>query len=163
MTATFVKCPCNHCSGSIEFEESHLDQMATCPHCGSDTILYRPRTEGTPPKIPTDLEYQQALGAIEARRKSSARRRKIAKWIAIGCVVALVTWAVYQLAQTGELGPIMAAAPSGLLGAAIIVLGIWVCVLWIVFPVFVFHYLRELIRQQRTTNQLLKQRLTTDH
>lgn len=40
----FVTCPCQHCSGSIEFDASGLAQGETtnaeCPHCQMETILF---------------------------------------------------------------------------------------------------------------------------
>lgn len=42
MSATLAKCPCNHCSGHIEFETQHAGDDAPCPHCGLDTRLFIP-------------------------------------------------------------------------------------------------------------------------
>jgi HNH endonuclease len=48
----YVTCPCQHCSGKIEFDASQLDaaEKATvpCPHCGLETIIFAPKQEAPP-------------------------------------------------------------------------------------------------------------------
>ena len=50
----YVTCPCQHCSGKIEFDANQIDvtgaagnaltgQTIACPHCGLDTILFVPQ------------------------------------------------------------------------------------------------------------------------
>ena len=43
-----VKCPCNICSGHLEFDRSAVGSTVACPHCGMDTVLFIP-------KVPVDL------------------------------------------------------------------------------------------------------------
>jgi hypothetical protein len=38
----FATCPCNNCSGHIEFPADGVGQAITCPHCGLETVLFRP-------------------------------------------------------------------------------------------------------------------------
>lgn len=38
----YVKCPCNNCDVLIEFPEQGLGQTITCPHCGLETVLFKP-------------------------------------------------------------------------------------------------------------------------
>ena len=57
----FVSCPCQHCSGKIEFDADKLDitgeagsslpgQTIACPHCGLETILFiSPSSKQVPP------------------------------------------------------------------------------------------------------------------
>ena len=44
-----VKCPCQHCSGKIEFDCEDFKQgetrLAECPHCHLETKLFVPSTE----------------------------------------------------------------------------------------------------------------------
>jgi hypothetical protein len=40
--AAFMTCPCNSCSGHIEFPADAVGQNVGCPHCGLDTILFEP-------------------------------------------------------------------------------------------------------------------------
>jgi hypothetical protein len=42
----FMRCPCNNCSGHIEFPEGGVGQTIACPHCGLDTVLFRPAVIG---------------------------------------------------------------------------------------------------------------------
>lgn len=42
MKASLSKCLCNHCSAHVEFEPEHVGEAVICPHCGLETILYRP-------------------------------------------------------------------------------------------------------------------------
>ena len=43
-----LKCPCQHCGGSIEFPTDGLGQLATCPHCGAETTLFAPVAAESP-------------------------------------------------------------------------------------------------------------------
>ncbi len=42
----YVTCPCQHCSGNIEFDANQLDSAENitipCPHCGLETIIFVP-------------------------------------------------------------------------------------------------------------------------
>ncbi|HSY17531.1 MAG TPA: DUF4236 domain-containing protein [Candidatus Acidoferrales bacterium] len=38
----YIKCPCNNCDVFIEFPAHGLGQAVVCPHCGMDTILFKP-------------------------------------------------------------------------------------------------------------------------
>lgn len=44
-SGNLVTCPCNTCSGQLEFHETRVGEEVPCPHCGFDTILFRPPTE----------------------------------------------------------------------------------------------------------------------
>ena len=65
----YVTCPCQHCSGKIEFDADQIDvtgaagntltgQTIPCPHCGLDTIFIpnarQKMPSSSPPKIPLD-------------------------------------------------------------------------------------------------------------
>lgn len=41
----YLKCPCNNCDVLIEFPERGLGQTITCPHCGLETVLFKPATQ----------------------------------------------------------------------------------------------------------------------
>jgi DNA-directed RNA polymerase subunit RPC12/RpoP len=49
---TLAKCPCNNCSGNIEFESDYAGQTVPCPHCGLDTVLFLARIPLLQPVIP---------------------------------------------------------------------------------------------------------------
>lgn len=48
----YVTCPCQHCSGKIEFDASQLGATekitVPCPHCGLETIIFAPKQEAPP-------------------------------------------------------------------------------------------------------------------
>jgi hypothetical protein len=37
-----ITCSCNNCSGHIQFPANGLGQTINCPHCGVDTVLFKP-------------------------------------------------------------------------------------------------------------------------
>jgi holliday junction DNA helicase RuvB len=51
----YVTCPCQYCSGKIEFDANQLDAAENttvpCPHCGLETIIFVPKQQGVPPII----------------------------------------------------------------------------------------------------------------
>jgi TPR repeat protein len=50
----YVTCPCQYCSGKIEFDANQLDAenpTVLCPHCGLETIIFIPQSQGVPPVI----------------------------------------------------------------------------------------------------------------
>jgi holliday junction DNA helicase RuvB len=55
----FVTCPCQHCSGKIEFDANQLDAAenitVSCPHCGLETIIFVPQQQEVPPVIQQSL------------------------------------------------------------------------------------------------------------
>ena len=48
----YVTCPCQHCSGKIEFDANQLDGVENiavcCPHCELETIIFAPKQEVPP-------------------------------------------------------------------------------------------------------------------
>ena len=38
----YIKCPCNNCDIFIEFPVHGVGQSITCPHCGMETVLFKP-------------------------------------------------------------------------------------------------------------------------
>jgi len=45
---SYIKCPCNNCGGFIEFPAHGVGQTITCPHCRTETILFKPVSTATP-------------------------------------------------------------------------------------------------------------------
>jgi hypothetical protein len=56
MSEIMVKCPCQHCSGKIEFDAGDFKQgetrLAECPHCHLETNLFIPNFQTTESSIP---------------------------------------------------------------------------------------------------------------
>jgi Zn finger protein HypA/HybF involved in hydrogenase expression len=38
----YIKCSCNNCEIFIEFPAHGLGQTIACPHCGMETVLFKP-------------------------------------------------------------------------------------------------------------------------
>jgi hypothetical protein len=43
----YIKCPCQHCDVYIEFPAHGLGQSIACPHCGMETVLFKPGSLAT--------------------------------------------------------------------------------------------------------------------
>ena len=54
----YVTCPCQHCSGKIEFDSNELDPAENttvpCPHCGFETTIFVPEQK-VPPVVSEDI------------------------------------------------------------------------------------------------------------
>ena len=79
----YVTCPCQHCSGKIEFDANQLDAAENttvpCPHCGLETIIFVPQQQGVPPiisdesfnlRLTEDAKCQTDLGIAYFRQKN---------------------------------------------------------------------------------------------
>lgn len=53
-----VRCRCQHCSQSIEFEIAQAGTNATCPSCGMETLLFIPRDPKPERKVPESVMQQ---------------------------------------------------------------------------------------------------------
>lgn len=73
--ATFLKCKCDHCEASLEFEVPHAGEIISCPVCGSETTLRLPLVQ--PPILPPIDETRRA-----ATKSFWAREERIAKRVA---------------------------------------------------------------------------------
>ncbi|MBI3414228.1 MAG: hypothetical protein HY043_02730 [Verrucomicrobia bacterium] len=90
-----LSCPCNHCSVAIEYPPELVDQNATCPHCGLETLLFQPHTGELVPStrstgngvfgwISNKLEQRKQRKAheeAERLRIEAERARKRQEWI----------------------------------------------------------------------------------
>jgi Holliday junction DNA helicase RuvB len=67
----YVTCPCQYCSGKIEFDANQLDAAGNttvpCPHCGLETIVFLPPIE---PSSDENLSLQPVFQ--EERKQKSA-------------------------------------------------------------------------------------------
>jgi|SRR6185312_1958262 len=48
MNTFLVKCKCQHCNQSLEFEADRAGETVPCPNCGMDTQLFIPQTGRLP-------------------------------------------------------------------------------------------------------------------
>ena len=64
----YVTCPCQHCSGKIEFDANQLDAVENitvpCPHCGLETKIFLPEQK-VPPVISDDDFHLHPVREVE--------------------------------------------------------------------------------------------------
>jgi tetratricopeptide (TPR) repeat protein len=72
----YVTCPCQYCSGKIEFDASTFDKGETrtvlCPHCGLETIIFVPEQK-VPPVIPDERIVERAEKQLSKPPSNSGR------------------------------------------------------------------------------------------
>jgi hypothetical protein len=62
---TIARCPCNLCSGTIEFDVSQAGSATSCPHCSMETTLFVPQrgqSESAPTFEPVEETFFQGGG-----------------------------------------------------------------------------------------------------
>jgi len=137
-----VKCSCQHCGGSIEFDADELErsgstgrrvlgQVVDCPHCGKPTQLYLNLAEFVAPK-------------------TSVQPKKIKYiWIYIlAGIVLIVGLACFFGEQIGnfiaEAFPIVGGALGGIISLVVFILVLILAAFWIIFPWMVYSMLGRL-------------------
>jgi len=132
-----VKCNCNNCSAHLEFDSASAGTVIVCPKCGIETQLY----------VPVNPSNQQLPKSNKLKRDNLKFGIITAGGVMVVGLVSLliIYWhqIIHPLAEV--LGGTAAAVVGTVLALAVIV---W-AVLWIVFPVFVYYQLNELIKLQR--------------
>jgi len=92
--ATLVKCKCQHCNQSIEFDSEGDGQMIPCPNCGMETKLFVP---ASPPAFKPDVKIEKPLPA-----KSPAKPSAFVTTI-INLLLCLVSLALIAQGCAGEM------------------------------------------------------------
>lgn len=132
-----VKCNCNNCSAHLEFESVDAGSVIVCPTCGIETKLYVPGSASSQP--PRNLQLMKInkfkVGLIAVG---------IAMFMGIVALL-IINWNNIISPLSKVFGGTIVAVFMAII--AVLVL-IW-AVLWIVFPVFVYYQLNELIKLQR--------------
>ncbi|MGA2789015.1 MAG: hypothetical protein ABSF60_15960 [Verrucomicrobiota bacterium] len=132
-----VKCNCNNCSAHLEFEAVDAGTVIVCPTCGIETKLYVP---GSAPSQP--------LSNPQPMKSNKFKFGLIAAGVAmfVGLMTLLIiNWNNIIRPLSNVFGGTVVAVFMAIL--AVLVL-IW-ALLWIIFPVFVYYQLNELIKLQR--------------
>lgn len=74
----YVACPCQHCSGKIEFDASQLDPTENiavpCPHCGLETKIFVPEQNVSPNISGDDFHLRPAR---EVEREEEIRKNRV--------------------------------------------------------------------------------------
>jgi DNA-directed RNA polymerase subunit RPC12/RpoP len=132
-----VKCNCNNCSAQLEFESEDAGRVIDCPTCGIETKLFVAGSASSLP--PTNLQQMKnrrlKFGIIAA-----------GSLMLVGLVsLLIINWDKIIPPLSKVFGGTIVAVFMAILAVLAI---IW-AVLWIVFPVFVYYQLNELIKLQR--------------
>ena len=117
---------CPYCGDLLSYPKSQGGETSDCPYCDHEITL--------PPHVPQD-------------RKKLVRL--VATWIGTSAAAGWVAYNAWQLFQYYEVAPDLGGFVVGVLGAVTVVL-------WIVFPVFVYHYLGRIARATESSESLLQ-------
>jgi len=132
MTAQLAKCLCMYCSGKIEFETDHAGESIICPHCQLETKLYVPT-----PKAPTPSN------APTPRPSRSYVRISIAIFATVlAAALGVAVWGTIRqiLPSSGQVG----ALGAFLISLAIFLFIVWIVIMWVIFPLFVYYGIEKL-------------------
>ena len=117
---------CPYCGDLLSYPKSQGGETSDCPYCDHEITL--------PPHVPQDRKKLMLL---------------VATWIGTIAAAVLVAYIAWQLFQYYEVAPDLGGVVVGVLGAVTVVL-------WIVFPVFVYHYLGRIARATESSESLLQ-------
>ena len=125
---------CPYCGDLLSYPKSQAGEVTDCPYCDHEITL--------PPYVPKDrknlkLFVVSLLGTLSA--------------------VALLGYIVFEVMKRLDFVAEMAGGIGGLLltlvfGALVVVTAL----LWIVFPVFVYHFLGRIARATESSESLLQ-------
>lgn len=95
----YLKCPCRHCGGSIEFPAQGIGMAVNCPHCQSKTTLFAPPVSVEPeqteaeqePNVspPRDSESTEATDVSTAAQPESVEKTSSRKLVVVGLLLAV--------------------------------------------------------------------------
>jgi hypothetical protein len=138
-----VKCLCQHCGGSIEFDADGLErsgstghrvlgQMIDCPHCGKTTQLYLNLAEFVAPKTTRAQPKKIKYGWL---------------YVLLGIAVVIIL-ACFFGEHVGnfiaKVFPMVGGAVGGLVALAVAILILILAVFWVIFPWMVYSMLGSL-------------------
>jgi hypothetical protein len=116
----WVTCPCNHCSGSIEFDASDFEKYegrsAECPHCRMETVVFVPPT--VKPSLPP-LPPIQPLPPLPPTQRQPKRPWTTLTVIGIALVAVVVVGPCLLIGGLGWLVCVWPLLLIGLIGLAV--------------------------------------------
>jgi NAD-dependent SIR2 family protein deacetylase len=115
---TYSKCKCQHCSGSIEFENQHVGRTTECPHCQMETVL-----------------YVVQIKPVKASR--SKRTVLIILSIPLLFLVSMLALRSVDLSKA-------ALAAGSFTTLMVLILGIMLTIFWLIFPWMVYFKMSRL-------------------
>jgi uncharacterized paraquat-inducible protein A len=123
---------CPHCGDLLSYPKNQAGEVTDCPYCDHEIAL--------PPHVPKSLKNIAVVVSL------------LGTLAAVG-FVTYVVWAVFQNFDIGrfntERAGILLQFVMGFLAVVIILL-------WIVFPVFVYHFLGRIARATESSESLLQ-------
>ena len=123
-----ARCRCRNCNQTIEFPVEQAGQTATCPNCNLETVLF----------VPASVPYSVV-------RPRNYKWLRISLYIISGLLVAGLTGAFIWLLVNNETVQRLTGGTLGLLvGIVLCIALVWWIILWAIFPVFVYTYLRKI-------------------
>jgi len=143
----YVTCPCQHCSGHIEFDASHAGTSVACPHCGLETKLFVPKVQKNNLSKNIGVEIKRGVNPLGIASLVLGIVACVFCWIPfLGLFIIPISAIGFLLAVAG----IIMAGVSKKTGFAFPISGLVVCVLS-VFIAFTFTGVLDTIVQQAVT------------
>lgn len=135
---------CAFCSGDIEYGEEYAGTWTECPHCSKKTPLARPQRFDKPAEPVNWKRRLRTTIFIGAPILIIAVAAVFIALIAPRLQRYAVGWGVFQQVAVSILVLVLA------------VIAVLIAVAWLLFPLLVWDGLKDIIREQRKTNELLK-------
>src|SRR6266699_2852317 len=132
-SATALTCPCNNCSGHIEFDPTLAGQTMQCPHCGLDTKLFVP-VRIPAPVAPPVVTKQNAFRLIIGFGL-------VLTFVLLGAIVYVFSSLLKD--KWGQIAQAIGGFGAGVVALVVAAVVFIVAVMWLVFPVTVYFQLRE--------------------
>jgi DNA-directed RNA polymerase subunit RPC12/RpoP len=101
-----IICPCNNCSGQIEFPYQQVGKTIQCPNCGMDTLLFDPKNK---------------QGTLSRSLTVQAVKKRVGQNTLVSICLGLVGVALLFAIPIGTFVGII------LIGAAVSISGKWIC------------------------------------
>ena len=154
-----MKCLCNHCSITLEFEEEGVGQSIECPECNQETVLYELKEpekdeakEGAPPESAPQKTPQSTTKSTE--RLLNAVSIDLGGLVAVAIVFGILAGLLVAGGASRGGGVF-----TGIAGLVIACIAIVLSVVWAVLP-FVLYY--QLDHQVRLLQFIAKRLVKSD-
>ena len=86
-----LKCPCQHCGGSIEFPAEGIGAAINCPHCGETTTLLAPLVDESSdhPHVAEDTAAASDPAEMSGSNHEPAKPKNRLVWLSLLVLVVL--------------------------------------------------------------------------
>ena len=125
---------CAFCNGDIEYGEEYAGKWTECPHCAKKTPLARPQI------------------SKPAEPKKWKHRIRILACVVFGPILIIpIAFALLRMISPSFDDTL----PMKIAALAITILASIIALAWLFFPLIVWYGFKDLLREQRKTNELL--------